>query len=242
MAGDQALAAVAASLLNNIRPEDLLARFGGEEFVIGLPNTGLDEAFIVAERVRRAISSCPWASRRGEDLPHLTISIGIGRMQPGNIAGLITAADEALTGRKAADATGSCFDRIAAANGFQQRQLGIILADTHGRLRPAPRPGIPRRPSRGAARRAMSPIASASRRAMPRTTAGEPAAPSNPRTRLLVDRAKSIISRNDRPTSVSTSREPLSRLRTRLHLLLCPPDTRFPWGSPGLDFQKRRFS
>lgn len=97
VAGDQALAAVAASLLNNIRPEDLLARFGGEEFVIGLPNTGLDEAFIVAERVRRAIEFLPMGFRRGEDLPHLTISIGIGRMQPGQtLPGLITAADEAL--------------------------------------------------------------------------------------------------------------------------------------------------
>jgi diguanylate cyclase (GGDEF)-like protein len=97
VAGDQALAAVAASLVNNIRPEDLLARFGGEEFVIGLPNTGLDEAFIVAERVRRAIEFLPMGFRRGEDLPHLTISIGIGRMQPGQtLPGLITAADEAL--------------------------------------------------------------------------------------------------------------------------------------------------
>jgi len=97
IAGDQALVAVAGSLVNNIRPEDLLARFGGEEFVIGLPNTGLDEAFIVAERVRRAIEFLPMNFRRGEALPHLTISIGIGRMQPGQtLPELITAADEAL--------------------------------------------------------------------------------------------------------------------------------------------------
>jgi len=97
VSGDQALASVAASLLNNIRPEDLLARFGGEEFVIGLPNTGLVEAFIVAERVRRAIEFLPMNFRRGEDLPHMTISIGIGRMQPGQtLSELIAAADEAL--------------------------------------------------------------------------------------------------------------------------------------------------
>ena len=97
VSGDQALAAVAASLVNNIRPEDLLARFGGEEFVIGLPNTGLDEAFIVAERVRRAIEFLPLNFRRGESLPHMTVSIGIGRMQPEQtLPELIAAADEAL--------------------------------------------------------------------------------------------------------------------------------------------------
>lgn len=95
--GDQALVAVAASLLNNVRPEDLLARYGGEEFVIGLPNTGVDEAFIVAERVRRAIEFLPLSFRRGEKLPHVTVSIGIGRMLPGQmLTELIAIADEAL--------------------------------------------------------------------------------------------------------------------------------------------------
>ena len=95
--GDQALVAVAASLLNNLRPEDMLARFGGEEFIVGLPNTGLDDAFIVAERLRRGIEFLALPFRRGEPLPHLTISIGIARMMPGQtVTSLIAAADEAL--------------------------------------------------------------------------------------------------------------------------------------------------
>lgn len=95
--GDQALVAVAESLLNHVRPEDMVARYGGEEFVVGLPNTGIDDAFIVAERLRRAIEFLPLDFRRGEKLPHVTVSIGIGCMQPGqSVTELIAIADEAL--------------------------------------------------------------------------------------------------------------------------------------------------
>ena len=95
--GDQALLAVATSLLENVRPEDMVARYGGEEFVIGLPNTSADEAYIVGERLRGAIEFLPLAFRSGEKLPHLTVSIGIGEMRPGQtVTELISIADEAL--------------------------------------------------------------------------------------------------------------------------------------------------
>lgn len=82
--GDQALVAVAASLLNNLRPEDMLARFGGEEFIVG-------------ERLRCGIEFLALPFRRGEPLPHLTISVGIARMLPGQtVTALIASADEAL--------------------------------------------------------------------------------------------------------------------------------------------------
>ena len=95
--GDQALVAVAEALLNNVRPEDLLARYGGEEFVVGLPNTDADDAFVVGERLRRAIEFLPLSFRHGEKLPHVTVSIGIGCMQPWQtMTELISVADEAL--------------------------------------------------------------------------------------------------------------------------------------------------
>lgn len=50
--GDEVLKFVAENLSANIRDEDVLARIGGEEFAIMLPNTGFDEAFSVAERIR----------------------------------------------------------------------------------------------------------------------------------------------------------------------------------------------
>lgn len=95
--GDQAPVAVAATLLNNLRPEDLLARFGGEEFVVGLPNADLKEALDVGERLRAAIEFLVLPFRRGDALPHVTISIGIAHMEPGQtVTALISAADEAL--------------------------------------------------------------------------------------------------------------------------------------------------
>lgn len=55
-AGDHVLVHVARRLSANLRDGDVLARFGGEEFLIALPNTGLDEANIIAERLRRVLS------------------------------------------------------------------------------------------------------------------------------------------------------------------------------------------
>ncbi len=95
--GDQALVAVAESLLNNVRPEDMLARYGGEEFVIGLPNTDVNDALAIGERLRWAIELLPLSFRSREKLPHVTVSIGVGHMQPGQaLTELVAVADEAL--------------------------------------------------------------------------------------------------------------------------------------------------
>ncbi len=54
--GDDVLASVAWLLASNLRAVDQLARFGGEEFVIALPGTGLREAHRIADRLREAVS------------------------------------------------------------------------------------------------------------------------------------------------------------------------------------------
>ena len=97
IAGDRVLIAVARVLANHIRPVDMLARYGGEEFALGLPNTDLDESFAIAERLRRAIEFLSLPFLVGEPLPHLTISIGIARMQAGQtLEALVVVADAAL--------------------------------------------------------------------------------------------------------------------------------------------------
>ncbi|MGE0080228.1 MAG: diguanylate cyclase [Thiohalomonadaceae bacterium] len=78
-AGDGVLRDVAALLLAQVRESDVLARFGGEEFVLALPETELEGARALAERIRLAVRSealCPRA---------LTVSIGIAHrpVQPG---------------------------------------------------------------------------------------------------------------------------------------------------------------
>ena len=97
VAGDHALVAVAAALTRHIRPMDLLVRFGGEEFALGLPGTDCDEALMVAERLRHAIECLALPFRNSHPLPHLTVSLGVAQMQQGQtLDALIAAADAAL--------------------------------------------------------------------------------------------------------------------------------------------------
>lgn len=76
-AGDHLLRYFGRLIRETIRPSDIPARFGGEEFLIILPETGKKEAQAVAERLRQRISECPFRiDSRREDV-RLTISIGV---------------------------------------------------------------------------------------------------------------------------------------------------------------------
>ncbi|MBE9503458.1 MAG: diguanylate cyclase [Proteobacteria bacterium] len=96
-AGDDVLKAVADTMLEQIRPYDQIARFGGEEFAVILPETDKDGAVIVAERIRAKISELLF---EGEMEGHqVTISTGISVLYGDNYDSeddLINAADQAL--------------------------------------------------------------------------------------------------------------------------------------------------
>lgn len=105
-AGDEALKVVAARLAESLRTEDLLARYGGEEFVILLPETDLEQALQVAEKLCRVVNeSCvpatsfsgPGEERHGFGLK-LTCSFGVAGMRPGedNVQSVIDRADAAM--------------------------------------------------------------------------------------------------------------------------------------------------
>lgn len=98
LAGDRALNTVARCLLNNLRPEDMVARFGGEELIALLPGTLLEEAQQIAERLRHAVATTPIAGDGdGGELEPLTISLGIAELEPGQSPqALVGAADAAL--------------------------------------------------------------------------------------------------------------------------------------------------
>lgn len=99
--GDIVLKTVADLLMSNTREQDITARFGGEEFVILLPETALDEALAMAERIRMAIENFHFAPLGCQHT--VTISVGISEFPLHGIEAeeLVKCADEALYEAKA---------------------------------------------------------------------------------------------------------------------------------------------
>ncbi|MBR8047979.1 GGDEF domain-containing protein, partial [Burkholderia multivorans] len=103
-AGDDALAAVARCIGENIRrPADVAARYGGEEFVVLLPDTAENGAAQIAERIRIAINELG-LEHVGSEFGRVTASIGLASWKPDQDVepdAIIKAADEALYYAKA---------------------------------------------------------------------------------------------------------------------------------------------
>ena len=76
-AGDEVLHDFAGRMARNVRGVDLAARYGGEEFVVIMPDTGTDQAEIIAERLREAIAEEPFTISGSDDKLEITVSIGL---------------------------------------------------------------------------------------------------------------------------------------------------------------------
>jgi diguanylate cyclase (GGDEF)-like protein len=104
-AGDACLVEVATAIGGSLhRPADFLARYGGDEFAALLPDTDLEGARRVADRVQRAMAALEVA-RDGKPLGPVTVSLGMASRKPLREEGpdaLLSAADEALYQAKAA--------------------------------------------------------------------------------------------------------------------------------------------
>jgi diguanylate cyclase len=80
--GDQVLRLVAKVLQENVRGDDLAARYGGEELMAVLPGTAVDICAEIAERIRRRISEARLTRRAtGEEISSVTVSIGIAQFR-----------------------------------------------------------------------------------------------------------------------------------------------------------------
>lgn len=97
-AGDLALQITAHCLKGALRQADVASRYGGEEFCILLPQTGMLEAGVIADRIRARVSTTTFPHGKSQPLGRVTISVGVSTIMknvdtPENI---IAAADRAL--------------------------------------------------------------------------------------------------------------------------------------------------
>lgn len=95
--GDEVLKLVANNLQNNVRDEDMVGRFGGEEFIIILSNTSRQQTEDIAERCRTELMKLRLSDRSTEKLV-ITASFGVACFKPGQttIDTILKEADEAL--------------------------------------------------------------------------------------------------------------------------------------------------
>jgi diguanylate cyclase len=101
LAGDRVLKIIATVLRKRLRGSDFIARFGGEEFVLLVPDTPLASGAKLAEGLRAAIEACPFHFK-GEPVT-ITVSVGMTAFRPGEYSDLVLKrADQALYRAKSA--------------------------------------------------------------------------------------------------------------------------------------------
>lgn len=114
--GDVVLGEVARTLRAHLRERDMLARVGGEEFLVALPDTGLHCAMETADRLRHAVQGLRFFGAGQSEKFGITISIGVATSDPADRqTNLIDEADRALLRAKFEGRNRTCVsDRIAA--------------------------------------------------------------------------------------------------------------------------------
>ncbi|MCO5093097.1 PleD family two-component system response regulator [Bosea sp. (in: a-proteobacteria)] len=101
--GDEVLREFADRVRACTRGIDLVARMGGEEIVVVLPDTGAEAAYRVAERIRARVESTPFVVQNGTREITITVSVGVSNRRPGDAscADMMKRADDALYRAKA---------------------------------------------------------------------------------------------------------------------------------------------
>ena len=124
--GDLVLARVGRLLEQKCRQSNVVARYGGDEFIMLMPETGIEQARTLAERLRLWIAADPMLSEH-----HVTGSFGVASF-PGHgftAEDIIRVADAGMYVSKHAGG-----DRVSVAEEFCRRRVGSGAAPTHLRL------------------------------------------------------------------------------------------------------------
>jgi diguanylate cyclase (GGDEF)-like protein len=111
--GDEVLRALARIFTEKVRGCDFVGRFGGEEFVILLPETNLDGAIILAERLREAVEGWSFQAQSGDGF-HVTASFGIAVIRPADPSheSVLKRADKALYHAKSTGRNRVCLEEV----------------------------------------------------------------------------------------------------------------------------------
>jgi diguanylate cyclase (GGDEF)-like protein len=117
LSGSRALVEAAAVIRGSARETDVVARFGGDEFAVVLPDTGGEGAFAVGERVRERIAAHNFLARDGLAI-RLTASVGLATLPDvaASAEELMAAADKAMYGVKDSGKNGIQAARAPADN------------------------------------------------------------------------------------------------------------------------------
>jgi diguanylate cyclase (GGDEF)-like protein len=124
--GDEVLAAVGAGIQAVLRESDFAGRFGGEEFLLLLPDTGVEGAVRLAERLRESIAeiTVPGIDRE------ITASLGLAELleHGGTPRGLLREADRALYAAKAAGRNRSIVARVTDSGDVVHTEVAVLAA------------------------------------------------------------------------------------------------------------------
>jgi diguanylate cyclase (GGDEF)-like protein/PAS domain S-box-containing protein len=117
--GDKVLRALGEEIRKNFRTMDTGFRYGGEEFLVLLPDTTAETAVIPAERLRKRFSAIPFLPHPDEEPRNVTLSIGIAEFRPGvSIDDLVRSADRAMYAAKNAGRNRTVsFEQLVASSG-----------------------------------------------------------------------------------------------------------------------------
>ena len=96
--GDEVLCEFAVRLASNVRAIDIPVRHGGEEFLVVMPDTRIEDAHRIAERIRLHVAGSPFRVAGGAESLDVTISIGVATSLAGEtkVDGLLKRADAAM--------------------------------------------------------------------------------------------------------------------------------------------------